>query len=198
MLHTEGGGEIWGNMPDWDISRTYDTFWQAWLNPAAPGWHQHLLETATRLIENYGIDAIFLDTYGMWSNDPAHPVFPGLIRLRDEIKRKYPDVFFTGENWWDLMPVISPMTHDDGLYLGRWWEFFHRYSRGFAFNGWGDPSRNSTGVNEAGYLKYKRVKDSPYLIPSLIVVDGTLENAPDEVDAVIEQARIWSQKYIQE
>ncbi len=198
IMHTEGGAEIWGNLPDWDISRTNDTFWQAWLNPAAPGWHQYLLETSSRLIENYGIDSIFLDTYGMWSNDPAHPVYPGLIRLRDEIKNKYPDVFFTGENWWDVLAAVSPMTHDDGLYLGRWWEFFHRYSRGYAFNGWGDPSRNSTGVNEAGYLDYKPVQDSPYLIPSLIVVDGTLENAPDKVDAVINQAKSWAQKYIKE
>lgn len=196
MLHTEGGLEIWGNMPDWDLSRTQDTFWQAWLNPGAPGWQQYLLETASRLIEDYAIDAIFLDTYGMWTNDPAHPVYPGLIHLRDELKRRYPEAFFTGENWWDLMAAISPMTHDDGLYLGRWWEFFGRYSRGYAFNGWGDPSRNSTGVNEAGYLKYKRVQDSPYLIPSLIVVDGTLENAPGEVENVIRQAKAWTEKYL--
>jgi hypothetical protein len=197
MLHTEGGLEIWGNMPDWDISRTQDTYWQAWLNPGAPGWQQYLLETASRLIEDYAIDAIFLDTYGMWTNDPTHPVYPGLIRLRDELKRRYPQAFFTGENWWDLMAAVSPMTHDDGLYLGRWWEFFGRYSRGYAFNGWGDPSRNSTGVNEAGYLKYKRVQDSPYLIPSLIVVDGTLENAPDEVENVIRQAKAWTEKHLQ-
>ena len=196
IMKTEGGAELWGNAPDWDTARIRDTFWQAWLNPGAPGWHMHLLETASRLVDDYGIDSIFLDTYGVWTNDPAHAVYPGLIRLRDELKTRYPDVFFTGEQWWDVLAAVSPLTHDDGLYLGRWWEFFHKYSRGYAFNGWGDPSRNSTGVFEGGYQPFKLVPDSPYLIPSLIVVDGTLEKAPEKVDMVIEQAKKWTEKYL--
>ncbi len=196
IMHTESGAELWGNAPDWDTARIRDTSWQAWLNPGAPGWHKHLLETASYLVDNYGIDSIFLDTYGVWTNDPAHPVYPGLVQWRDELKTQYPEVFFTGEQWWDVLAAVSPLTHDDGLYLGRWWEFFYKYSRGYAFNGWGDPSRNSTGVFEGGYQPFKLVPDSPYLIPSLIVVDGTLEKAPERVEMVIEQARRWTEKYV--
>jgi hypothetical protein len=198
IMRTEGGAELWGNKPDWDTSRTRDTFYQAWLNPGAPGWHNHLLETSTYLVEQYGIDSIFLDTYGVWTNDPSNAVYPGLVRLRDELKARYPDVFFTGEQWWDVLAAVSPLTHDDGLYLGRWWEFFYKYSRGYAFNGWGDPSRNSTGVFEGGYQPFKQVPDSPYLIPSLVVVDGTLEKAPQRVEEIIQQAKRWTERYLKD
>jgi hypothetical protein len=87
-------------------------------------------------------------------------------------------------------------TASGNYYLGRWWEFFHRYSRGYAFNGWGGPSRNSTGVFEGGYEPFKLIADSPYLISSLPIVDGTLENAPDQVERVIQQAKAWTVKYL--
>src|SRR5262249_12983232 len=83
-LRTAGGDIGWSNGPDWDGSRTYDTPWQAWLNPGAPGWHNHLLEQASHLVDTYGVDAIFLDTQGVWQNDPNYPVYDGLLRLRDE------------------------------------------------------------------------------------------------------------------
>ena len=95
-----------------------------------------------------------------------------------------------------MLAAVSPLTHDDGLYLDRWWEFFYRYSRGYAFNGWGDPSRNSTGVFEEGYLPFKLVPDLPYLIPTLPIVDGTLEKAPEQVEMVIQQAKNWTEKYL--
>ena len=49
---------------------------------------------------------------------------------------------------------------------------------------------------EGGYQPFKLVPDSPYLIPTLVVVDGTLEKAPEKVDMVIKQAKTWTEKYI--
>ena len=196
-LRTAGGAIQWGNKPDWDTARARDTYWQAWLNPGAPGWHNYLLEQAAYLIEQYQADSIFLDTYGVWSNDPAHPVYPGLLRLRNELKARYPEVFLTGEQWWDVLSAVSPLTHDDGLYLARWEEFFSRYSKGYAFNGWGDPSRNSTGVFEGGWCPFRLVPDAKHLIPTLIVVDGTLEKAPREVEMVLEQAHRYVERYLE-
>jgi hypothetical protein len=196
FLRTGGGAVQWGNSPDWDMSRTHDTPWQAWLNPGAPGWHDRLLEQTSRLIERYGVDSIFLDTYGAWSSAPDHDVYPGLVRLRDELRRRFPDSFLTGEQWWDALMAVSPLTHDDALYLSRWPEFFARYARGYAFNGWGDPSRNSTGVFEGGWRRFRRVPRAGHLIPSLVVVDGTLERAPEEVEAVLDDARWYRDTHL--
>jgi hypothetical protein len=196
FLRTAGGAIEWGNRPDWDMSRSHDTPWQAWLNPGAPGWHERLLEQAGALIEQYGIDSIFLDTYGVWTNAPDHAVYPGLLGWRDDLAERHPGVFLTGEQWWDALSAVSPLTHDDALYLARWPEFFGRYNRGYAFNGWGDPSRDSTGVFEGGWQPFRRVPRERHLIPTLVVVDGTLERAPDAVEAVLDDARWYRDTHL--
>jgi hypothetical protein len=92
-------------------------------------------------------------------------------------------------------PLVFLKTASGNYYLGRWWEFFHHYSRGYAFNSWGDPSRNSTGVFEGGYEPFKLVADSPYMIPSLPIVNGTFEKGPQQGERVIWQAKAWTEKY---
>ena len=189
-MHRADGGIEWGNSPDWDTSRAHETSWQAWLNPGAPGWGQHLLAEANALIETYGVDSIFLDTDGHWVNDPNYPVYDGFKRLHDMLKRNHPNVVLTGEHWSDAMLAISPFTHDDSLHqMKRFVEHFAPYFRTYVYNSWGDPSRNSSGVFEGGYAPFKLAADKPYIVPGLVFVDGTLENAPDAVDAAIAQAK---------
>lgn len=195
-MRTAGRAIEWGNKPDWDTSRSHDTPWQAWLNPGAPGWRDYLLNQACRLIDHYGADSIFLDTHGVWTNDPDHPVMPGLVRLRDELKARYPEVVFTGELWWDALTAVTPLTHDDTVHLARWEEQFAPFLRTYAHNSWGDPSRNSTGVFEGGWTPFRLVPDARHVIPTLVIVDGTLERAPRAVDAVVEQARGYIARYL--
>lgn len=195
FLRKAGGAIEWGNCPDWDTSRTRDTTWQAWLNPGAPGWHNRLLQMAADLVETYGVDSIFLDTHSVWQNDPNFPVYEGLVRLRDELKARYPDVLLTGECWYDVLGAVTPLSHADWMQLERWPELFTRYNRTYGHNGWGDPSRNSAGVFEGGYRPFQLVPDAQHWIPTLIIVDGTLEKAPGKVDLVLEQARRYAARY---
>jgi hypothetical protein len=188
MRHA-GGGIEWGNSPDWDTSRAYETAWQAWLNPGAPGWHNHLLEQASSLIETYGIDSIFLDTDGVWANDPIHPVYDGLKRLRDTLKQRYPEVVLTGEHWWDALNALTPFTHDNAIHeIKRFGEHFAPYLRTYVYNSWGDPGRNSSGVFEGGWAPFKLVADAAHIIPGIVFVDGTMDAAPAAIDAAIAQA----------
>jgi hypothetical protein len=196
FLRKAGGAIDWGNCPDWDTSRTRDTSWQAWLNPAAPGWHNRLLQMSSDLIDAYGIDSIFLDTHGAWQNDPNFPVYEGLVRLRDELKERYPQVFLSGESWYDVLGAVTPLSHADWMQLERWPELFARYNRSFGHNSWGDPSRNSAGVFEGGYREFQLVPDVEHYIPTLIIVDGTLERAPEKVELVLDQARRYVRSYL--
>lgn len=195
-LRTAGGTIDWGNSPDWDGSRTHDTPWQAWLNPGAPAFRRHLLEQAARLVETYRVDAIFLDTHGVWQNDPNHPVYEGLVRFRDELAARFPDVFLTGEIWWDVLSAVTPLSQSDWMTLERWPELFTRYGRTFGNNTWGDPSRNSSGVFEGGSRAFQPPPDAEHVIPTLTIVDGTLEKAPDKVEQILEQARRYASRYL--
>ncbi len=188
MRRADGGIE-WGNAPDWDTSRAHETSWQAWLNPGAPGWHQHLLGQASDLIETYGVDSIFLDTDGHWVNDPNYPVFDGFRRLRDTLKQRYPEVMLTGEHWSDGLLAVTPFTHDDTLHNLNFEHLIAPYVRTYPYNSWGDPGRNSSGVFEGGWSAFRPSGDKPHIIPGLVFVDGTLEAAPDAVDAAIAHAR---------
>jgi len=67
-----------GNQPDWDLSRSHDTGWQRWFNPGHPAWRDHLASQIEACCERFGIDAVFLDTVHVWTNDPDHAVCDGL------------------------------------------------------------------------------------------------------------------------
>ncbi|MEQ1769250.1 MAG: hypothetical protein ABL879_05365 [Devosia sp.] len=189
MRRADGGIE-WGNSPDWDTSRAHETSWQAWLNPGAPGWGNHLFDQASSLIETYGVDSIFLDTDGHWVNDPQYPVYDGFRRLHDRLKARHPNVVLTGEHWSDGMLAISPFTHDELLHdMKNFVEHLAPYFRTYPYNSWGDPGRGSNGVFEGGWSKYRATADASYVVPGVVFVDGTMDAAPAQIDAAIAQAK---------
>ncbi len=57
---------------------------------------------------------------------------------------------------------------------------------------WGDPSRGSSGVHEAGYTSFGLVPDAEYWWPTVTIVDGTLNAAPEKVEQVIDQAKRYA------
>jgi len=91
------------------------------------------------------------------------------------------------ESWFDLSLGIIPCSHTlDGP--GHW---SAKYQRRFAHVSLGEPSRGSTGVHEVGHVDY----DLDDLLktfdwPTLAVVDGTIDLAPDKAEAVIAAAKM--------
>jgi len=194
LLRSAGGLELQGNKPDWDASRANDPGWQAWLNPGAPAWRERLLAQVSGLVAEYGLPAVFFDTHHFWENDPRYPVYEGLVALRDGLKSRFPDLLIAGEGWYDALGAVTPVSQV-GATAG-WPQVFSRYNRTFGHLMWGDPSRASTGVHEAGTTGFGTVPDAAHWWPTVTIVDGTLERAADKVEQVIEQARQYARRYL--
>jgi hypothetical protein len=194
LLRSAGGLVVQGNRPDWDVSRARDPGWQAWLNPGAPAWRHRLVEQVSWLVERYELPAVFFDTNHVWTNDPNHAVYEGLLALRDSLKRRFPDLLVAGEGWYDALGAVMPVSH-----LGtpaQWPELFSKYCRTFMHLSSGDPGRGSSGVHEIGFREFRLTPDASYWWPTLTVVDGTVERAPDRVEEVIAQAKRYAETYL--
>jgi hypothetical protein len=193
-LCSPGGYVFQGNMPDWDTSRANDPGWQAWLNPGAPAWRHHLLDQISRLVEEYELPAIFLDTQHIWVNDPQYPVFEGLLALRDALKARFPDLLVAGEGWYDALGAVTPVSQTGAPV--QWPEIFARYNRTFGHLSWGDPSRASSGVHEAGTTGFFQAPNERHWWPTVTIVDGTLEKAGEAVEAVVAQAIEYARRFL--
>ena len=194
LLRSAGGLVFQGNRPDWDVSRAHDPGWQAWLNPGAPAWSHRLVDQVSRLVEAYDIPAVFFDTDHIWTNDPGHPVYEGIAALRDALKARFADLLIAGEGWYDALGAVTPVSQ-----LGapaQWPEIFSKYCRTFLHLSAGDPSRGSTGVHEAGFTPFRLAPDAEYWWPTVTIVDGTIERAPERVEEVIGQARRYAETYL--
>ena len=194
LLRSAAGLEFPGNRPDWDTSRAHDPGWQAWLNPGAPAWRQRLVDQVSRLVERYELPAVFFDTDHVWLNDPGYPVYEGIVALRDALKARFPDLLIAGEGWYDALGAVTPASH-----LGapaQCPEIFSKYCRTFLHVSAGDPSRGSTGVHEAGLSPFRLAPDAAYWWPTVTIVDGTIEEAPERVEEVIAQARRYVETYL--
>jgi hypothetical protein len=194
ILRSASGMEFQGNRPDWDTSRAHDPGWQSWLNPGAPAWRERLLAQVGGLLTEYGLSAAFFDTHHIWDNDPHYPLYEGLAALRDELRERVPDILLAGEGWYDALGAITPVSQVGAP--AQWEQAFYRYCRTFAHLMWGDPSRGSSGVHEAGHTGSGLVPDSEYWWPTVTIVDGTIKEAPGKVEQVIDQAKQYAKTYL--
>jgi hypothetical protein len=194
-LRSAGGLELQGNKPDWDVSRAGDPGWQAWLNPGAPAWRERLLTQVSDLVETYRLQAAFFDTHNFWENDPNHPVYEGLVALRDALKQRFPDLLVVGEGWYDALGAVTPVSQTGDT--RQWPQIFSRYCRTFAHLMTGDPSRASTGVHEAGTTGFVLMPEGRHWWPTVTIVDGTLDLAPEKVEQVIQQAHGYARRYLE-
>ncbi len=194
LMRSASGMEFQGNRPDWDTSRAHDPGWQAWLNPGAPSWRSRLVGQISGLVERYELPAVFLDTQHVWVNDPQHSVYDGLLALRDELKARFPDLLVAGEGWYDALAAVTAVAQVGAPQ--QWPEVFSAYSRTFLHLSAGDPGRGSTGVHELGHNPFRRAPEAPYWWPTLTVVDGTIERAPERVEEVIQQAKRYAEQHL--
>lgn len=193
-LRSAGGLVFQGNKPDWDVARAHDPGWQAWLNPGAPGWGNRLFEESARIVEQFGVDALFYDTCGTWTNDPNHPVYEGMMRLRDRLKARFPDLLVTGEHWYSPLGAIFPVSH--AWAPDRFNEVFSRYNRRWLHLSTGDPSRGSTGVHERGTNPWTLPDLRLDVWPTVTFVDGTIAAAPERVEQVIGVALDYAAEFL--
>ena len=187
---------------DWDGSRHFDHSSNRNLNPGAPKWQNRLVSQITTLADEYGFDGAFLDIAAVWMNDPNHNVYEGVRQLTSRLKENRPDFLLAGEGWYDGLMACIPLLqcgHTDGKM--HWHDeayapMLNTFARDFGHLCLGDPSRFSTGVHEQGTNPEWRAPLRKGVIPTLTIVDGTLENAPDRVDEIIRDAKNYAEKFL--
>ena len=187
---------------DWDGSRHYDHSSNRNLNPGAPKWQNRLSSQIIDLAHTYGFDAVFLDIAAVWQNDPNFNVYEGAKQLVERLHQGIPNLLVAGEGWYDGLMNFIPLLqsgHTDGklhFHDEAYAPAFDKYCRECAHLCLGDPSRKSTGVHEQGYNPEWRIPLRKGLIPTVTIVDGTMEKARDKVDAIIEDAKEYAELYL--
>lgn len=195
-------GSKYGGSVDWDGSRHYDHNSNRNLNPAAPRWQNRLYSQVTTLMEKYGFDAAFFDISAVWMNDPNHYLYDGVKKLMNRFKQYNPDMLLAGEGWYDGLVSCIPLLqcgHTKGKL--HWHDeayppMFDTYARGFGHLCLGDVSRGSTGAHELGYNPIQRCPLRKGIIPTITIVDGTLEKAPEAAAEIFEDAREYARLYL--
>jgi hypothetical protein len=195
------GGNTTGGSVDWDGSRHYDHGFNVLLNPGAPAWQNRLVQQVTALIDTYDFDGVFLDISAVWLNDARYHTYDGVVELIRRIRHGRPNILVAGEGWYDGVGSATPLAqsgHTDGNL--HWHDqpyaaLFDTFQRSFAHLCLGDPSRGSTGVHELGYNPQWRAPLRKGIIPTVTIVDGTIERAPGKVQEIIEDAKAYAARY---
>ena len=175
------------------------------LNPGALAWQNHLVGQITHLIDQYSFDGVFLDISAGWWNDPDHNVYDGTRRLCARIREGHPNVLIGGEGWYDAIGLATPLSQSGHTHGVLHWhdqpyaDFFDRYNRCFAHLCLGDPSRGSAGVHELGDLAYNPSEQVPLrkgIIPTVTIVEDTMDRASNEIVKVIDAAKKYATLYL--
>lgn len=172
------------NHPDWDGDRTREDE-QVFLNPGEPEYRTFLRDQITRLVREYGVGGVFLDTSACWFDDPRHELFAGYQQLVNELRDDNPDLLIAGEGWYDALLGLFPMNQTwlDVTRPGRSTALPYRYSRILGHLNSGAPGHGSTGVHEGGYREVAKPLRIDGYIPALGLVDDTMADYPDDVIA---------------
>ncbi|MBP3371578.1 MAG: hypothetical protein J6L88_03530 [Clostridia bacterium] len=187
---------------DFDASRHYDIGYHRNLNPAAPRWQNRLVNQTHALIDQFGFEGAFYDISAVWVNDSSHELYPGTIELVRRIREGHPELLIGGEGWYDGTMVPFPLIqagHTDGrmnYHDAAYAPILDKYARGFGHLCLGDPSRLSCGVHELGHNPEWRTPLRKGCIPTVTIVDGTMEKALDRVQMIVDDAKEYARLYL--
>lgn len=176
------------NWVDWDNDRHQDG-WLSYMNLGIESWRTWLENRIAAVIEQYSVDAYFLDIAGGWVNNASADMHEGTRRLVEDLRRRFPRVAAVGEMHYDALMAFIPLYHSFGQTLVA--DAVQRYAKFFQHLSHPAPGRGSTGVHEAGFGRWnpQTLSLSDVAIPTLNIVDDTFDRYRAEMDAVIEQAK---------
>jgi hypothetical protein len=201
-VSTSPAGMTGSGSVDWDGSRHHDHGWGLFLNVGAPSWQNRLVDQISALVSRYGFDAAFLDISAGWMNDPHFEMYPGMAQLAARLRERNPGLLVAGEGWYDAVGAATPLMqngHTEGVMHPHdtpFPAFFDTYHRAFGHLCLGDPSRGSTGVHELGVNPAWREPRRKGIIPTLTVVEDSLEAAPERVEAILDDARQYARDFL--
>ena len=173
------------NWVDWDSDR-HQEGWGAYMNLGVESWRRWLTDRIAETIDQYGVDAYFLDIIGGWTNNTKADMHEGARLMVDELRRRYPDVLACGEFHYDALVEFMPFHH---VYSPK----YLKYARYFSHLSHPAPGRGSSGVHESGFSPFDpKTLELPKregLIPTLTVVDDTFTTYREQMLAVVREAR---------
>ena len=173
------------NWVDWDNDR-HQEGWSAYMNLGVESWRRWLTDRIAAVIDDFGVDAYFLDIIGGWTNNTKADMHEGARLMIAELRRRYPAVLACGEFHYDALAEFIPLYH---VYSPR----YVKYARYFSHLSHPAPGRGSSGVHESGFSPFDpktlSLPTRDGLIPTLTVVDDTFTTYRDQMLAVVHEAR---------
>lgn len=203
VVTASGRKLICGGSVDWDGSHSYDVNGKLTnFNIADKGWQDHLFRQIEAATKEYDFDGAFLDILAYCDNDMrAHP-YTGIKQFCERLRAIKPDFLLSGEGYYDGLSAVIPLfqsghTSGEMHYHDRSSPLlFTRFSREFAHLCLGDPAHGSTGVHELGTNPEKKAPLRKGIIPTLSLVDDTLDAAPEQVEEIVQQAEEYIRRYL--
>jgi hypothetical protein len=175
---------------DWDDDRRNEG-WMPVMNLAVPSWRRWLGERISAVIEQFGVDAYFLDICGAWENNRKGDMYLGTAELIMDLRERHPGVPPIGEMLYDAQMAYVPMSQV--IRYPQYPAGHDTYVRSFQHLSRPAPGRGSTGVHEAGFARYEPgIAAAQRAIPTLTVVDDTFTQNRQAMADYIARARAWS------
>ncbi|MGC4031411.1 MAG: hypothetical protein QM754_06680 [Tepidisphaeraceae bacterium] len=179
------GNPINAGFVDWDGDRHGDGS-MTLMNLGVESWRNHLSSRISTIVNNYDIDAYFLDICGFWENNPDADMFTGVQQLVTELKGRHPEVAAVAEMQYDAQMGLIPMSHAARYSLYRSGNY--EYVASFDHLSHPAPGRGSTGIHEYGFNRYQPVKSDQIQIPTIAFVDDTFDTYLQLVETDISTA----------
>ena len=198
---TAGGGYFHHGSVDWEGAHHYDFDELANLNIGNPLYQDYLFNQIKNASLEYGFDGAFLDIAAYWVNDRNHHINQGVRTFANRLKTIRKDFLVAGECFYDGLGDTMPLFqsgHTDGLlhyHDSIHPKLFGKYCRNIAHLCLGDFSELSTGVHEQGQNTDVTTPLREAIIPTLCLVNNTLNNNLEDVLKVVEQAKEYKEKY---
>ncbi|HXW99811.1 MAG TPA: hypothetical protein VEJ00_01245 [Candidatus Acidoferrales bacterium] len=176
------------NWVDWDNDRHMEG-WSPYMNVGVDSWRSWLFHRISYVIDNFGLDAYFLDIVGGWENNTKADSHEGTRRLVADLKEKYPKVMVFGEMHYDALLSFIPVFHVQRE--SAYWPAYTKYARAFQHLSHPAPGRGSSGLHESGFAPFdpKIVSAESQIIPTVTVVDDTFDRYRDVMADLILQAK---------
>lgn len=176
---------------DWDYDLATENNGML-MNLGHPGYRAYMLERASRLVDEFGVDGIFLDITFWWENDPRYSPYEGTRAWADEMRRRYPHLLLMAENSYDALWESFPMWAEDQGPTGHS-AALYRYARQTYYLAHPSPGSGSGGIHEGAWFYQGWKWNVPELtVPALSVVEDTITTHARETEAEIERARQWT------
>ncbi|UVI27329.1 hypothetical protein [Paenibacillus spongiae] len=192
-VRDEWGHECRINWVDWDYDLAVEND-SVLANMGHPDFRRHMIERASYLVDEYGVDGIFLDISSFWANDPRYSPYEGTMAWADEMRARYPGLLLFGENSYDALWGTFGLFHEAGS-PGAYEHALYRYTRQSHYLAHPALGRGSAGVHEWSWRWAVGLPEGefPELIPTLSIVSDTITEHAEAAQSVIEQARKWKQ-----